>query len=397
MAMTVALRGITWNHVRGLGGLAATAAAYAEVRPDVRVEWTTRSLQAFADQPLDQLARRFDLLYVDHPAIGYAVEHECLVPLDGSLEPAFLQSHAADSVGRSAESYVWQGRRWALATDAAAQVAAYRADLLGGAGLEIPRTWDEVIRAADQLRRHGMAIAMPCIPVDAFCAFLAICVSLGEEPLRAADRAVSRETGREALEILRSTVARSHPSSSEWNPPGLLEHMATADDVAYCPLAFGYSNYARDGFRPHVLRAAPGPAGHDGLPRGTLGGAGLAVSSHGTAVEEAVRYAAFAADPRTQRTVYFSGGGQPGLRSAWTDDDVNEASSNFFRDTLPAMEAAYLRPRHDGFLDVQDQGGRLLHRWLTDGGAPDPVLEAIDAAHRDGARRDRASLDTGRA
>ena len=46
----VVLRGITWDHVRGLAGLQATAAAYVASHPGVRVEWTTRSLQAFADR-----------------------------------------------------------------------------------------------------------------------------------------------------------------------------------------------------------------------------------------------------------------------------------------------------------------------------------------------------------
>jgi multiple sugar transport system substrate-binding protein len=82
------LRGITWDHPRGLGGLQATAAAWTAARPGVRVEWTTRSLQAFADQPVDELARRFDLICLDHPAVGEAVARSCLVPLDEHLDPA---------------------------------------------------------------------------------------------------------------------------------------------------------------------------------------------------------------------------------------------------------------------------------------------------------------------
>ena len=389
------LRGITWGHVRGLGGLAAAAEDYGKVRPDVRVEWSTRSLQAFADEPLDELARRFDLLYVDHPSIGHAVARDCLAPLDELLDGAFLDEHLHQSVGRSAESYAWQGHTWALATDAAAQVACYREDLLERAELAIPGTWDEVIRAADDLRRHGMWMAMPAIPVDSICVFLAVCVTIGEEPLIRDDVVVSRDTGRSSLEVIRAVIERSHPASLDWNPPGLLEHMASRDDVAYCPLAFGYSNYARPGFRPRIVRAARGPSGVDGLPRGTLGGAGLALSRHTQAVSEAVGYARFLADPLTQRTVYFEGGGQPGHRGAWVDEGVNVAAGNFFLDTLAALDAAYLRPRHDGFLGFQDAAGQAIHRWLRMGGEADRVLDAIDSAHRDGLQRSQAVADTG--
>ena len=245
----VRLRGVAWDHPRGLGGLRAVAARYAAVRPGVTVEWTARSLKAFADEPLDVLARHFDLLYVDHPAIGHAVATDSLVALDAQLPPESLEE-AAWSVGRSAESYVWERHRWALPTDAAAQVAAYRPDLLERAGLAVPRTWPDVVGATEALAGVGCRIALPTIPVDAICAFFAVCVALGEEPFTCPDQVVSRPTGREALDVVADVISRAHPASLEWNPPAMLEHMSREDDVAYCPLAFGYSNYARPGFRP---------------------------------------------------------------------------------------------------------------------------------------------------
>jgi len=381
VAVTTLLRGITWDHVRGLGGLQATAATYATARPEVRVEWTTRSLQAFADQAVDELAHRFDLVHLDHPAVGEAVARGCLVPLDEHLDAATLTVQAKGSVGRSAESYVWEGHRWALATDAAAQVAAYRPDLLRRAGVALPRTWPEALAAAGALRRAGLWAALPAIPVDAACALLAVCAALGETPF-SAGQVVTRRTGRSALALLAAFVERCHPDSLGWNPPRLLEHMATADDVAWCPLAFGYVNYARPGFRDHPVLAAAPPAGGDGVPRGTLGGAGLAVSAASAAVAEAVAYAAYVADPEIQRTVYVQGGGQPGHRSAWTDEAVNAAANGFFRDTLGALDAALLRPRHDGFLGFQAAAGDLVHGWLRDGGDPERVLADLDAAWR---------------
>jgi multiple sugar transport system substrate-binding protein len=379
-AAPAVLRGVSWDHVRGLGGLEATAAAWAAARPGVRVRWSPRSLQAFADQPVDELARRFDLIYLDHPAVGEAVARACLVPLDEHLDPAVLADQEEASVGASAASYTWDGHRWALATDAAAQVAAYRPDLLAEAGLAVPRSWPEALDAAAGLRRAGRWAALPAIPVDAICAFLAVCAALGEAPFRAPGRVVSRPTGRAALALLAAFVERCHPASLDWNPPTMLEHMSAGDEVAYCPLAFGYANYARPGFRDHLVLAAPPPAGDDGVPRGTLGGAGLAVSAHSPAVAEAVGYAAFVADPETQRTLYFQAGGQPGHRSAWTDPAVNDAANGFFRATLEALDAALLRPRHDGFLAFQEAAGELVHAHLRRGGDPDRVLEAMDAA-----------------
>jgi multiple sugar transport system substrate-binding protein len=100
-------------------------------------------------------------------------------------------------------------------------------------------------------------------------------------------------------------------------------------------------------------------------------------------VGEAVRYAAYVAGPKVQRTIYFQAGGQPGHRSAWTDEAVNAAASGFFRDTLGAVDAAFLRPRHDGYLAFQEAAGDLVHGYLRHGGDPGQVLAAMDATYQD--------------
>ena len=363
----VELCGVTWDHVRGYGGLRAAAEAYRAVRPDVRVTWETRSLQAFADQPVDEL-ERYDLIVLDHPAIGAAVARGALTPFDDDVESA----DDAASVGRSAESYVWQGRRWALPVDAAAQVAAYRPDLLHRAGVDVPATWDDVRRIVPALREQGCTIAMPAIPVDAICAFLGISVATFAD-----EQVVDREAGRRALAILRDVVGVAHPLSLESNPPAILAHMVEHDDVAYCPLAFGYVTFADDRFGQRSLRFAAGPE-----RSGTLGGAGIAVSSGSGHVEEAQEHAAFVCSADVQRGAYVDGGGQPGHRAAWIDPEVDARANGFFSATLPALDDAYLRPRYDGFLTFQDAAGDVVHAFLRDAGDPDAVLDQLDDLFR---------------
>jgi multiple sugar transport system substrate-binding protein len=375
----IELRGTTWDHPRGWGGVRAAAEAFSAHRPDVRVTWDVRTLQAFADQPVGELAAAYDLIVLDHPAIGAAVARGALLPLDEHLDRSSLDEQVRGSLGRSAESYAWDGRRWALAIDAAAQVAAYRPDLLEAAGVAVPSTWDDARAAVDRL---GAAVALPAIPVDAICAFLGTCRSLGAEPCVGDDTVADRDAGREALGILRDVVARGHPASLASNPPAILDRIADTDEIAYAPLAFGYATHARPGVRRHAVRFAGGPSGGAGVPSGTLGGAGLAVSASTAHAEAACAYAAFTASPDVQRTVYLEGGGQPGHRAAWIDDAANEATGRFFRDTLDALDAAYLRPRHDGFLAFQDQAGGLVHRFLRTGEDAEGVLDALDASYR---------------
>ncbi|HEX5936574.1 MAG TPA: extracellular solute-binding protein [Actinomycetota bacterium] len=374
----IELRGITWDHPRGWGGVRAAAEAYRELRPDVRVTWETRSLQAFADQPVEELSGREDLIVLDHPSIGEAIAAGAIRRLDGLVDDAFLEEQRRSSVGRSYESYTWDGGQWALPIDAAAQVAAYRADLLESAGAAVPRTWEEV----SELAASGVGVAIAAIPVDVICGFLGICRSLGAEPFAPGDGVVPSEVGAEALRILRDAVAGSHPATATWNPPAVLQRLAKGD-LVYTPLAFGYVNYARPGFAGAPVRFAPSPSAGNG-PSGTLGGAGLAVSTSSAHAEEACAYAAFVASPAVQRGVYVDGGGQPGHRGAWTDRAVDHAAGGFFADLLPALDVAYLRPRFDGFLGFQDDAGDLVHAFVRgDVDDADRVLADVDRRYRE--------------
>ena len=56
METMVELTGITWNHTRGYLPMVATAQRYGELYPEVSITWQKRSLQAFADAPLSDLA-----------------------------------------------------------------------------------------------------------------------------------------------------------------------------------------------------------------------------------------------------------------------------------------------------------------------------------------------------
>src|ERR687898_2080031 len=222
----VELRGISWDHPRGHDCMVATAEAYAAVQPDVRVVWETRSLQDFADFPVQKLAEIYDLLVIDHPFVGFAAADGCLLPLDEHFDAGVLADQAVNSVGPSHRSYLYGGHQWALATDAAGHVAAYRPDLLAEIG-GLPRTWDDVLALADARRNQERArVGIPLIPVDALMSFCSICAAADEPPFAQGrlegHRVVGRATGRQALGMLKALQEASHPASLSHNPPRLL-------------------------------------------------------------------------------------------------------------------------------------------------------------------------------
>lgn len=378
----IELRGSTWDHTRGHDPLPVTAAAYTASHPDVRIVWEKRTLRDFAEMSLPELAKRYDMIVLDHPWIGGCVAAGALVPIDRYLDAAYLDDQAANSVGKSHESYAWDDHQWALAVDAAAQVSAYRPDLLERHGARVPRTWDEVFALAEHLRPSGVSVSTPLMHVDCFPTFFSLCANFGEQAF-AGELTVSRATGRRVLDTMRRLVSIGHPKALAWNPPQILDHMSTAEDVAYSPLLFGYTNYARPGYRDHLVRFTDIPLGAGGQPSGAiLGGAGFAVSSSCEHPEIAADYAAFATSAKIQCGMYFDHGGQPGHRAAWLDARTNAAATDFFRDTLATLDSAAMRPRFAGWIGVQDAACEILHRFLRDDGNPDHTLDELDAAWR---------------
>jgi multiple sugar transport system substrate-binding protein len=368
------LRGITWDHSRGYLPMVATAQRFAELHPDVRIQWEKRSLQQFADWPIEKLARHYDLLVIDHPFVGYASENDVLLPLDEHLPAAFLAEQAASSVGPSHASYFYGGHQWALAIDAATPVAGFRRDLLERAGAVPPTTWAELL----DLASRGL-VAVPAIPIDSLMAFSMLCLALGEEPFHQEARVVGRDVGERALDMLGSLVRLCDPKCLERNPIATWDLLSRGDSVAFCPFAYGYSNYARRGYCEHLLEFG-GLVHIDGQPpfRSVLGGAGLAVSSHSAHRVEAMLYSQYIADPEVQTSLYFDAGGQPGHRRAWLDDEVNRRSGDYFRNTLASLDQAYLRPRFNGYLQFQEMAGPLVHEFLTDGISARETLARLD-------------------
>lgn len=368
------LKGITWRHTRGYLPMVATAQRFTELNPDVSIQWETRSLQQFADSPIQELAQKFDLLVIDHPFAGYAAEHDVLLPLDEYLPASFLTDQANHSVGHSHESYRYGGHQWALAIDAAAPISGWRRDIIERANVAIPGTWSELMNLAEM----GL-VAVPVVPIDCLMHFYMLCGALGEDPFQRPDRVVARELGVRALGMLRQLFSLCDRVCLRRNPIATWQALSSGDTAAYCPFAYGYSNYWRRGYSDHMLKAGGLVTLDDGrVLRSTLGGAGLAISSQCPQKEAAALYAQFVAGADCQMNLYFTSGGQPGHRRAWLDGEINRQSNHFFEDTLGTLDAAYLRPRFNGYLGFQDAAAPVVHKYLAGEGGEASVLTELN-------------------
>jgi multiple sugar transport system substrate-binding protein len=372
---TRTLRGMTWKHDRGLAPLLASASRFSQQHPEVTIEWEARSLQEFGESSIQVFADQYDLVVIDHPFMGEVARKNCFLPLDEHFTSAQLSELEKDSVGPSYFSYCFEGHQWALPIDAAAQITGYRADLLQSAGLDVPQTWQEVLQLA-KLRRGFVSVAL--FPLDALICFFTLCANLGEPPCQKRDIVVGKDIGQQALERLRVLAENSVDDALSLNPIAMWERMSSSDDIAYCPLAFGYSNYAREGYRTKLVTFCPIPSAGRGPVGATLGGTGLAISRTCEHRDVALAYALWVAGKECQRTVYVESGGQPASKTAWLDPNANRVTNGYLAATLPVLENAWLRPRFEGFERFQVAGTVPVREFLNGERSCRSTLESLD-------------------
>jgi multiple sugar transport system substrate-binding protein len=370
------LKGITWNHTRGLLPMVATAQRFTELNPRIEISWEKRSLQEFADASIEDLAKRFDLLVIDHPWTGFGAQTNAILPLSDYLSADYIKDQEINTVGRSYESYVFSNKLWALPIDAATPVAAARLDILEKHSFKVPETYNELLALA----KKGL-VAFAGIPVDVLMSFYMYCCSLGEAPFQFQEKVISMETGTKALQLFRELAQLIDPANFNRNPIQVYEAMVNSDEIAYCPFAYGYSNYSRIGYSQNLLHFYDLVRLNDQPMISSLGGTGLAISSFSQHIPEALKYAEFTASSQVQQNIFADNGGQPGHLQAWKSDRINQLTHHYFKNTLPALQRAFLRPRYSGHMYFQDHAGDVVRDYLMNGGNEELILEGLNALY----------------
>lgn len=373
MAMPT-LSGMTWDHPRGYRCLEAASDMYAS-QAGITINWSRRSLQAFADAPIGELAKTHDLIILDHPHVGLIAESNCLSPLPMPADGV------AGSLGGSLESYIWLDRLWAYPVDAACQVAVRRGDL----NAAVPADWEAILDAG----LGDFNIVTPLLPVDAVDMMMTLVAGRGEERLPvSADSLVSQENGTLALKILKALFRLGPAEAVHWNPITVLEAMATTDDFAYSPCLFSYINYARPGFRPHQLDYMDLPTFRGSTRRrGILGGAGIGVSAMSSHPREAMDFARWVASEPVQSGVYLANEGQPAHRLTWTRNQENPCYAGFLKGSRATMDHAWTRPRDAWFLGFIDEACSVFPDFFLRDLPEEAFLDTLNALYRHHAER----------
>ena len=370
------LKGMTWDHSRGYDPMIATSKAFAnKYNNNVSIQWDKRSLQAFADRPIEQMVEEYDLMVIDYPHVGEVSAKGLLQNFNVDEHLDKLESLKKESVGSSHQSYNIDGYQWALAIDAASQVSCFREDLIS----KIPLSWNELDNLANDNK-----VLWPLKPVHAISSFYSIYNNLGKEFDPSNRNFVERKFGIKTLEMMKQIASKLIKECFTMDPIKTAELLSETDDFVYSPYVYGFSNYSRSGFRKNILTygdvinlSNKGPAGTH------LGGTGIAISKKSEHKDLALEYSYWIAGSECQKNLFYSSGGQPGNIDAWNDDSINLETNNFFKNTKQTLNLAWVRPRHNGYIKFQDKSGDIINEFLQSNTKESFVIDKLTTLYRE--------------
>ena len=223
----ITLKGMTWNHSRGYDPMIATSKVFAKKHNNnISIEWNKRSLQEFADRPIEQMTEEYDLMVIDYPHVGEVSAKGLLQNFDVEKYKDELELLKKQSVGLSHQSYNIDGHQWALALDAATQVSCYRSDLI----TSLPKSWDELVVLAKNKR-----VIWPLKPVHAISSFYSIYNNITHDFEPQNKNFVQKDFGIQTLEMMKNISKYLIDECFTMDPIRTAEILSETDDFFYSP------------------------------------------------------------------------------------------------------------------------------------------------------------------
>lgn len=330
----------------------------------------------------------YDLAYVDVAWLPKFAAQGWLRPLDDLLPPEKTEAFLPGDV----EGSRYQGKLYRVPIQSDGGMLYYRKDLLAAKGIPVPRTWEELARAALALqtpRRAGFVFQGKQYE-GLVCAFLELVWGFGGDLLDPSGQVrIDEPQAVAALEALvdgiygRGFIPQAVLTYQEEEARNMFQE-GRAVFMRNWPYAWNLMQQEGSPVRGKV-GIVPMVAGPGGKSAATLGGWGFAVSSYSRHPEEAFRLAEFFATAESQKLAFMKGGILPTRKALYSDPEVLRAAPHM-KDLGRVLAGARPRPVHPRWPRMSDalqmHVSAALSRQETPAEALETAAREIRAATR---------------
>ncbi|WP_298035409.1 ABC transporter substrate-binding protein [uncultured Dysosmobacter sp.] len=379
------LRGITWDHERGVNPMIATSDEFHRIHPDVTISWRKRSLKDFGDGEIEKLLDTVDLIAVDHPFMPEALKKHLLLDLKEYIDTSFLEILRGEAIGASFDCYCLQDTIQALPMDVACETAAFNAEFFHSRNWRVPKTVDDIFALKEAIPENKQ-IGFPFWATDMTCIFMNLTAQQKGRNYFDLQNGIDLKSGAVSASVISRMAAIAQPDSFDMNPIDVYNAMSEEGTIVYSPYGFGYTNYSRCGYHKDLLEYYDAPLiNSDAEVSTVLGGVGIAISSRISSekIPAAVEYLKFVVSPDVQKGIYTLSGGQPATMSAWLDEKNNQMTNNFFKNTLRTHQMAFVRPQLVEWPYFHTAAGEQLQKDIRNRISPETMAENFNRLYKE--------------
>lgn len=324
----------------------------------------------------------YDLAYVDVAWLPKFAAQGWLRPIDDLLPP----EKAAEFLPGDVAGSTYQSKLYRVPVQSDGGMLYYRKDLLAAEGIPVPRTWEELARAALALQtpqRAGFVFQGKQYE-GLVCAFLEVVWGFGGDLLDAKGQVlIDSPQSVAALQAMvdgiyeRKFIPQAVLTYQEEEARNVFQE-GRAVFMRNWPYAWNLMQKEGSPVRGKI-GIVPMVAGPGGKGAATLGGWGFSISAFSRHPREAFKLAEFFASPESQKLAFMQGGILPTRKALYTDPEVLRVAPHM-KDLGRVLAGARPRPVHPRWPRMSD--ALQIHVSSALSGQETPA-EALAAAARE--------------
>jgi multiple sugar transport system substrate-binding protein len=236
----------------------------------------------------------------------------------------------------------------------------------------------DVIRKAED----GLVI-WPLRPPHVLMSFFTLAANLGHPCATSFGDLIDATTGLKVLAAMCAVSRHMDEAFYTMDPIAVLDELAQSGRYHLAPLVYLYKGYANEGYRSNRIHFTDMPVlGRNGPLGSALGGTGIAISANTAHPQLCTEFALWLAGAECQSGLYARANGQPGNALAWSSAAVNAPVLDAYYNTRLTHETAWLRPRHDGYMQFQEEGSETVSHVLRGRLDPDAAIARLNQRFR---------------
>lgn len=359
------LKALAWENLWHSDTLTALSRLFELMHKDYQLEWSFMDLTCYNDEVFRNKLSGYDLLLMKNRHMATIGPMALLTTLEEVLETEIMEHHWQQIMGRGFSAFSYDGHQYGIPFTSTAFVCGSRKDLLDNLGLPLPNTWEEVINLGKALP-EGKKIMLALKEANVFDIFRCILGHFLPGEGCCGKHGIKIGEVEQTLQLLEQLLVLTGPEALSMSMTDLYSEMSAGEAIVYTPMVIGNANYAKDGFRKHLIDFGDIPRYQEVAASSIFFASGIGIlrDSHQKAPAKAFLNMVLSKDVQRHMVVDFDG--HPIYTQYWKDKSNNQKTNQYFNRVRETVNMAVNLSEHNGYAEEWRFISRLIWGYLKE-------------------------------